>query len=633
MEQFETPDILRSAQPIRRHTSPPITPKPTPRLPNESNPPLPDTQDLSDSVLSLRFPRPVGNRQLTNWISSSSPDIMQPGNIPDDEPSLSELGYDVIGTDGESQAESTTSSLDYQKPDDIQSLISTDTGTDVDTDSSEDEETTLNDTTVSDATVVEEVHYDESGEPETLNMVNRSLEHPTNLSLSGFSPFTSSSYLDHIRTHEPAAVLRDQYSAAEGLSLEQESWTAPLTVKELEHSEPPSLKTPQSYGVFQLSLRYLHEKRRVLAIVSSLTLLYTLTLVAESLFLGSPTPRELSTVPVASVSVVITSPSSKGAYSIATPAPTISQTPNVSQTGNSSSSLMFNPFGKDNTQADVAAVALSKTICSAELSGRDEIMITIPSNIKSSWLARDAILVAVSRGLQDIPTKVSLVDQGFLIQVPSKQAHGVLAVTIATTHKPRIHESFRVDFGTHRFTEAFDVGKQLVREFAQKVVDTVNGTTWAEGTHMPALDVVSKQICGQTASVSGSVLQGFRDASDTIFNIPSRLIAQIQHAIDIKPLLRRVSQLQLELTRQSADIRDELRMALLKSQLASKLMWLKMKGEAKEHAQYIDKAKIYWKDQRARVEAARVERAERTKQQVQAWRDRDPFLSMGTVGA
>ncbi|KAI2638252.1 hypothetical protein GGS21DRAFT_464015 [Xylaria nigripes] len=646
MEQFETPDILRSVQSTRPHPSSPIKSQHSAsRLHNsEPQPRLPNNQDLSDSVLSLRFPRPVGNRKLTNWISSSSPDIMQPGNLPDDDPSLSELGYDVIGTDGESQAESTTSSLDYQRTDDIQSLMSTDTGTDVYTDSSEDEETALNDntlndnlnntatlndnpmngTTISDATVVEEVHYDESGEPETLNMVNRSLESPTNLSLSGASPFTSSSYLDNIRTHDPAAVLRDHSSTFDGPSLpEPESWAAPLTMKELEYSEPRLAQAPRNDGAFRLVIRYIDEKRRILAMISGLVLLYTLALVAKSTLLSSPVPRELSTVPVASVSVAVPSYPGKSTHSAATPS-TISQTPNASQAGSSSKSLMFIPFGKDSAQEELATVTLSETVCSAELSGPEQIMITIPQNIKSSWLARDAILVAVSRGLQDIPTKVSLIDQGFLIQVPSKEAHGVLVVTIATTYKPRVHESFSINFGSHRFTEALDVGKQLVRGFAQRVADTMNGTTnWVEGTYIPALDIVSKQVCNHTASVSDSVLYGLRDVSDTILNIPNLIIERIRHALDVKPLLQRANQLQLELARQAEDMRDELGMALLKSQLASKLIWLKIKGETEEYARYISKAKIYWKDQRDRVEAAKVERAGRTKQQVQARREQD----------
>ncbi|KAJ8123461.1 hypothetical protein ONZ43_g596 [Nemania bipapillata] len=549
---------------------------------------------------------------------------MQPGNLLDEDPSLAELGYDIIGTDGESQAESIASSFDYQKSDDIQSLV----GTDVDTDSSDDEETTLNDTITSDTTIVGEVHQDDAAadtDAETLDMMNRSLESPTSLSLSNFSPFTSMSYLDHVRTYEPNAVIRHQSPTVEDLSLVgRDKLTTELSpADELEHPEPDSPKTTQGQGVFQLALGYLQEKRRALALSGLVLLVYIFSVFAKPLLFSPLAPRELSTVPVASVPLVVPSSSVGITHSPDTPTLTISPSSNALQTTSSPNGLLSIPFGKDNTHIDVAA-ALSATVCSAELSGRDEIIIRIPQNVKSSWLAKDAILIAVSRGLQDIPTKVSSVDAGFLIQIPLKEAHGVLGVTIATTHKPRINEFFPINFGTYRFTEALDAGRQLVRGFAQIVVDTVNETTsWVEETYIPALDVVSKQVCGQTASVSGSVMHGLQEVTEIVLAIPSRLVEQIQQSLDVKSLVRRISQLQLELAQETENIRDELRMAVLMSQINSRLLWLKLQGKVEEHGQYLSKVEVYLKEQRARVESARAERAELIKKQRRAWRERD----------
>ncbi|KAI1313768.1 hypothetical protein F5Y03DRAFT_107889 [Xylaria venustula] len=611
MEQPETPDnTISTVQPPRPHRSSSTSPQSTPRLANsEPNPDPPIIEDLSDSVLSFRFPRPVGNRQLTNWISSSSPDIMQPGNIPDEDPSLVELGYDVIGTDGESQAESIASSFDYQKSDDIHSL----TGTDVDTDSSDDEDNNLNETTISDATVVDhEVHHNDVAEAETLDMVNQSLENPTSLS---FSPFTSLSHLDHIQTHEPAAVIRDQSSAGDTLlPADEESFLEPSTGEELEKGGPSS-RTPRI-----LPIIFTRERRWNWILVASCLIFYGLALAAKFWLLAPSVSRELTTVPVASVPVVVSSSSVKPTYSLATTTPTASQTLTASQSTSSSNGLLFNPFGKDNAQTDVASVPALATICSAEPSGRDEIIVSVPQNFKSSWLSRDAILIAVSRGLKDIPTKVSSSDMGFVIQVPLKEAHGVLVVTIATTRKPLINESFRVDFGTRRFTEALDASKQLVREFAQRVVDTVNSTTsWVEETCSPALDI----MCDQTASVSGSVLHGLQDAGSALTDLPSRLIAQMRHSLRAESLRQRVNQFQLEVAREAHDLRDELRMVLLTSQINSKLVWLALQGKAEERGQYLHKAEIHWKEQRTRIESARVERAERTKKQIRSWQERD----------
>lgn len=625
MEQPETDDVLRSVpSPPRRHTPSLSTLQSTPRLAqSQPNPEPPHTELLADSVLSLRFPRPVGNRQLTNWISSSSPDIMQPANTPDDGPSLTDLGYDIIGTDGESQAESIASSFDYQRSDDIQSL----TGTDVDTDSSDDEETTINETILSDATLIDEPRHDDNARAESLSMMDESLESPTSLSLSTFSPFTSFTYLDHLRASESELAIRGPSSPMESLAfVEQKITTGSLVIEGPGHSEP-DLHLPkacQGHGALRIAFAHVYKQRRALTLISAFVLFYGLTLYIRLLLFGLPLPRELSTVPVASVPFVVPQPSAKTVSPVLSPTSMVSQAPTAVQTSSSPNGLTFIPFGKDVTQAAIVTVPESEAICSAELASRDEILIRIPQTIKSSWLARDAILIAVSRGPQDIPTKVSCVDDGFLIQVPLKEAHGVLAVTIATTRKPRINEAFRVNFGMYRFTEALDAGKQLVRGFAQRVVDTMNETTsWVEETYIPALDVVSKQVRDQTASASDSMLHGLQEASGAILAIPSHIIAQIRHSLRLKSLLRRAGQLRLELAQETRNLGDELRMAMLMSRVNSKLVWLKMQGKTEEHGQYLSKAEIHMKEERARVESARAERAETTKKQIRAWHERD----------
>ncbi|KAI0512771.1 hypothetical protein F5B22DRAFT_637580 [Xylaria bambusicola] len=626
MEQPETPDdTLRSVQPPRPPPASSISPQSTPRLANsEPNPDPPIIEDLSDSVLSLRFPRPLGNRQLTNWISSSSPDIMQPGNVLEEDPNLAELGYDIIGTDGESQAESVASSFDYQKSDGIHSL----TGTDVDTDSSDDEETHMNETTISDATVIDRPQDDEAAEAaeaETLALVDQSLENPTSLSLTNFPPLTSSSHLDRIDTHKPTGI---QSSAVDSQCLSgPEILPEPSIEKESENADPSSSKATKGRRIPYSTLSNIQKKWRMMVMVCSLAMIYSLALVTKSVFLASG-PRELSTVPVASVSVIVPLTSTKSTHSLSTSTSIVSQTHASLPTASSPNSLVFNPFSKDNGQADVDAVPVLPPICSAELSGRDEIIIRIPPTIKSDWLAKDAILIAVSRGLEDIPTKVSSIDAGFAIQVPLKDAHGVLSVTIVTTRKPFVNESFRLNFGSHRFTEAVHAGKQLVRDFAQRVVDTVNGTTsWVEETYIPAFDAMSKQVCDQTVSVSGSLLHGLQELGDAFMSIPRQLIAQMQNALDMQSLRRRAIQIQLELRREVEDIGDELRMAMLTSRINSKLMWLALRGKVEEHGAYLNKAELHCKEQRARVDSARVERAQRTKNKIQAWRERDGPVS------
>ncbi|KAI5860508.1 hypothetical protein GGS23DRAFT_226821 [Durotheca rogersii] len=581
---------------------------------------------VSNSVPSLRFPRPLGNRQLTNWISSSSPAIMQPeNNIIDDDPNLAELGYDVIGTDGESQAESTASSFDYQRPDDVQSLAGTDTGTDVDTneadsDSSDDDEgedaATLNNTAAASIISSTVVEYDgqSGGEDDDIESpANQSLENPTDVSQHGLPRLIPE---DRDLTWKATADLQQRSSHDNGPNEEKTAVSLP----------PPSYDLRDTVlESYHVALGYIRRNRRIIGALSGLALLYSLAIVGKYFVFTPPAPKVISTVPVAAVSSAAV-PSPVGtSLSISAPTSTWvpAQTHNALQTGNPSNSLAFMTFGRERTQTSLIPLAQPQTICSAELYDRNEIVVKIPLDIKSTWLARDAILIAVSRGLYDIPTKVSSVDEGFLIEVPQGEAHGILAISIATTRKPKVQETFHVNFGRSKFTGALDAGKQLVRGFAQKFVDTVNETTaWVEETYIPALDVMSKQVCIQTSSVSGSLLQAFREASNAALDLPTRLTSQltahIKQSLDRDSLAHRHRQTRLQLTREAQDLGDELALRYLSAQLSSKLWWLRIQGKTEEYQRYLSKAEAYLREKVADAKAARLERAEHVKKQIRS---------------
>ncbi|KAI0180654.1 hypothetical protein GGR52DRAFT_569382 [Hypoxylon sp. FL1284] len=625
-------------------TTPVLTTDPTETTaPAESSPPrsLGSSSNLENSVPSLRFPRPLGNKQLTNWVSSSQPDIMQPEMFPDDDPSLAELGYDVIGTDGESQAESTTSSLDYQRPDDIQSLADTDTGTDVDTnevdtDSSEDESDelpTIIDTpaavSISYATAVDDDETDDE-EDDVETLANQSLENPTDFSQHGLPPRSAHSDEKQAQQLPMAAQDSPTRGATSGNKYIED---VPFSSVQ---GQPKSHIVSHIVQGYNQVLRYAQGNRRILVALSGIVIFYSLAIAGKHFLFSPSAPRVLSTVPVASISsAAVPSPfgnSLRSSTSTQTLAST--QTQKALQTSPLPSSLVFTPSVRDKGQADAVRQSQQLHICSVELSNRNEIMVRIPRGIKTAWLSKDAILIAVSRGLYDIPTKVSSVEEGLLIQVPLDEAHGVLAVTVVTTSKPKFKETFHLNFGRNKFTHALDAGKQLVKGFAQKFVDTVNGTsTWVEESYIPALDVMSKQVCNQTSSVSDTLLQGIRDAGSAVLGLSTHLtsqVTQLGQSFDSEGFARRQHQVRLQLAREARDLRDELAIRFLSAQLRSKLWWLQVQGNVEEYQRYLSKAEVYLKEKAADAEAAKQERAERVKKHIRSRRKQE---RQGTRGS
>ncbi|KAK8030628.1 hypothetical protein PG990_000362 [Apiospora arundinis] len=610
------------------------------KLPSSSSPRTPPPSAISSSVPTLRFPRPIGNRQLTNWVSSSSPDIMRNRSHQDGVPldsSIADLGYEVIDNDGEVQSSSFADHFEHQIHeliDDVQSIADmtdTTTGTDADTneldsDSSADEEDEEEDHSHSShgsgVSPVDDSHVDEM-----VNMADQSLEHPTEL-------FTST----HSQDSQSSSVSSD--GSLEPFMRGKNSWGRPAddTGATPEQSE----KSGQDRTVYSTVTGYLGEwmellnscakvainafhglTTRQILIHLSLVLIASAAIPVISMLKANQSQTGVvSTVPAASVSSLRLKTEEPVSTSTLSPSLTSTTTMNALQTTSSLKSIAFMPFGREKDATEDAEPAV--VFCAAEIYSRDAILIKVPQQVMSSWPSKQTVLVSVSRGSNDLDpesTKVSLVDDGFLLQLPEKEAHGILDVSVATTRKPKINETFQVNFGNNILGDALDAGKQLVKGFAQKVVDTVNGTTtWVEESCIPALDSASRQTIEKTASDLDFVLQGLREAGLALIGAPVRVSAQVaQQAKQVlakDKVSERLFQVETELVRQAQDVRDELALGLLHAQLSTKLWWLSLQGKTEEHQEYMTAAKSYYHKKADKAIEARRVRAKNTVEEI-----------------
>ncbi|KAK8063957.1 hypothetical protein PG996_008609 [Apiospora saccharicola] len=595
-----------------------------------SSPPQTPSASVSSSVPTLRFPRPIGNRQLTNWVSSSSPDIMRNRSHQEEEPldsSIADLGFEVIDNDGEIQSSSSEDHFDHQAhelADDVRSIadLTDTTGTDAETngldlDSSEDDEEEYHShsshgnrrPSVADSHVDDMVH-----------MADQSLEHPTEL-------FTST----HSQKSRSSSVSGDECLEGPARELKSRGRTTSDadTIRDHDH------KAGSPRTAYALATNRLGEWKELLTfwykmttdafdgmttrqILTRLIIVMVVVVVIPVIGLLKPSQSQtsvISTVPAASLSSLRLKTDEPVPATTIAPASAPTASMNALQTTNSLKSVAFMPFSKDSDAAE--HIEPAARLCTAEMHSRDAILIKVPQQVMSSWPAKQTVLVSVSRGSHDLDrdsTKVSPVDDGFLVQVPQEEAYGILDVLIATTRKPKINETFQINFGNNLLGDALDAGKQLVKGFAQKVVDTVNGTTtWVEETCMPAFDLVSKQTSDRVTSDSDLVLQGIREAGLAVIGAPARVSAQvIQQAKQIlakDQVSEHLFQVETELVRQAQDVRDKLSLRLLHAQLSTKVWWLTVQGKAEEREEYAMAAKSYYDKKVGKATEARRVRA------------------------
>jgi hypothetical protein len=223
------------------------------------------------------------------------------------------------------------------------------------------------------------------------------------------------------------------------------------------------------------------------------------------------------------------------------------------------------------------------TICSIERYSSNEILVRIPTSKKAGWLAKGAIDIDVFRGEEPVKAKLSSVDEGIVVELNKKDAYGVLNISVITTRKPKINETFEVNFGKPLVVEALEAGMQVVFGIAGKVVHTAE-----EAAHMveDTCAAAANKIRDETASIADQI----REAGHTAQSFSQRAANGARDSLDPKHLARAVQDARDRFTDRVAAAKADMQLTVLKAQITSKLWSLKVQGRTEEHAKYEKKA-------------------------------------------
>ncbi|KAK4169393.1 hypothetical protein QBC43DRAFT_340761 [Cladorrhinum sp. PSN259] len=223
-----------------------------------------------------------------------------------------------------------------------------------------------------------------------------------------------------------------------------------------------------------------------------------------------------------------------------------------------------------------------KTVCSVQISGPSEIAVDLVGRNKAWWFAADEINIDVYRGDEHLETKTSAVDGGILVQLAPKDAYGALNVSVVSTGRPKINETFEVDFGKTAVAEVFEAGLHMLQDVIKKVSSSVDESVGnvleharergqAAGTQ--AIGAVTRA----TTSTKENIAQGIANGAKV-----------------------------------AEDVAEQLDIAILQAQVASRLWWLKLQGRIEEHHQYQRNASIFLKMKIAQAAKAKALREQNT---------------------
>ncbi|KAK4241913.1 hypothetical protein C8A03DRAFT_40746 [Achaetomium macrosporum] len=208
------------------------------------------------------------------------------------------------------------------------------------------------------------------------------------------------------------------------------------------------------------------------------------------------------------------------------------------------------------------ADSTKRTVCSVRVYSPTEFLVAIPSRNKAVWLADGAIDIDVRRSDEQIRTKISSVDEGVLVELVPKDAFGVLNVSVITTRRPRINETFQVDFGRKALAEAFDAGMQLLQGIVKKMSVEVERAS---------------HLVDDARKFRGEVFSAMEHASEAV---RSRTAGTVKRTTD------NVCEHMARQLESAETIRKEVDYSILRAQIASRLWWLKLQGKSEEYAEY-----------------------------------------------
>ncbi|KAG6316037.1 hypothetical protein E4U22_007422 [Claviceps purpurea] len=546
---------------------------------------------LSNSEPSLRFPRPQGNRRLANWISTSTPDMMDVTAEPE-ESGLAESAYELIATPvdqhlHDDQYTGSTSesvgSLEFQPSDDVHSL----TGT----------EHTYDDESI----------IDEDSEPLARSMIHEEAvdvynEHNAPLQEEPFDPESESEA--EALSHSSLEYTQHILKTPSILTPEASNIWEPCAEK------PPRLGSREKALKYQLTSVYDAFSRfwdyaagTVSAVLPGIIFAALFTLLINHLY-PSPVqfvndPRSVATstlVATTTPAVIYTSRST----STTPPAPE-TPTQRYTTSGKSTSLIVINDGASDDWLFSSKKPEIQFTPL-----GQSVIMVHVASDVTHAWLKnKNCLFMTTDRQGQQVKTTFVQSSDGFTVKFPKNETHGVVKLTVQATCRPSVTKSVKIHFGKGIMEEAYEMTRNLASDISGLVPVAAHEAEKCLIGAKKSFSAVSDSVTSSVVTASDNLLCSIRDSAHRMqvlvgeqpWSLPRSTQAAITSLSVVLDSLR--TQIMHKLKESPAletSIRDSMshaRLRLLTAQIAAKMWWLGISGQKSKRDEYGQKAKMF----------------------------------------
>ena len=176
----------------------------------------------------------------------------------------------------------------------------------------------------------------------------------------------------------------------------------------------------------------------------------------------------------------------------------------------------------------------------------------------------------ISRGGEVIDTeRVYSSDEGIVLSLPKKDAFGVLKIAVITTKKPKVNETFEIDFGTSAYQAWQSVLNKMSSSLSEDLQAVIQDVKEVQKIAMEQTEAVTE---GLTVLAKSATLEAVKRSA----------IFSKEVSIQLAGVEAKVSEKMKDL----AKLQEPVNGGILKAQVQSKLLWLKMQGKMDEYQKY-----------------------------------------------
>ncbi|CAK7267304.1 hypothetical protein SEPCBS57363_002528 [Sporothrix epigloea] len=244
-------------------------------------------------------------------------------------------------------------------------------------------------------------------------------------------------------------------------------------------------------------------------------------------------------------------------------------------------------------------IKITSTGCSIEVYSSHEILVKVPAATKTKWLAKGAIDIDVWQGENKLWSKLSTTDEGIIIGLDRKDAVGLLNVFIVTARRPKFNETFAVDFGEPFSARLWETGLSLWKNFMLPAVDaSTELVVQARKTFsVCAKEYSLHQLYPKPAQVAVGGASWLVNRTALGFTMIKKDVTGHLHRQYLSPSVDEAVQEFKSFFKERMPTQDtteklsgDIRLTVLRAQVASKLWWLRAQGKTQEYTIYEEKA-------------------------------------------